>query len=153
MLTERLLDRCPNAKPKGVAFVENHYLSFGKKGRDDSGKATLVKSNDKNDRVYGVLYELGREDSLKLDKYEYNYIRDDVFSVNFEGKIIEVLTYYISEKDIEVGLIPMDWYKNICVAGARKHGIDEAYIQQFENLISRKDPDNPAHKYLEDLKI
>ncbi len=42
MLPSRLLDRCPSAKPIGVALAANVGLEFSKMSKDGSGKATLA---------------------------------------------------------------------------------------------------------------
>lgn len=151
MLARRLIDRCPSAKALGVASASHHYISFGLAGRDGSGKAAIVKSLDEDDKVFGVLYQLAESELADLDAFEVKYKRNDDFEVSFEGSRCKAITYYVPETDVKIGLLPKDWYRDICVAGAKQHGLDVDYIATLEALIVRKDPDNPAHKYLQYL--
>lgn len=151
MLLQRLQDRCPSAKALGTAWTSGYYLSFGKKGADGSGKAAIIKTGAKDDVVHGVLFELSQNELTDLDKFELNYQRNDQFKVSFNGEKCKVTTYYIPESEIEIGLLPTDWYRDLCVAGAQQNGLDADYITRFEQLIVHKDPDNEAHKYLRNL--
>lgn len=151
MLPQRLVDRCPSAMALGVASASQHYITFGLAGRDGSGKAAIVKTQDNNDVVFGVLYEIAKAELADLDTFELKYQRNDDFEVTFSGEKRQAITYYIPADRIEVGLLPKDWYRDICVAGAKMHGLDADYIATLEALIVRKDPNNPAHKYLQDI--
>ena len=42
MLTDRLRERCPDARPLGAAIARGYVLSFSKRSRDGSSKATLL---------------------------------------------------------------------------------------------------------------
>ena len=59
MLTERLRERCPDARPLGAAIARGYVLSFSKRSKDGSSKATLLTTTDgaKQD-AYGVLFEI-----------------------------------------------------------------------------------------------
>lgn len=151
MLPQRLVDRCPSAIVLGVASATYHYITFGLAGRDGSGKAAIIKTQDESDQVFGVLYEIALSELDDLDTFELKYERNDDFEVTFEGEKRQAITYYVPKERIEIGLLPKDWYRDICVAGAKLHGLDADYIATLEALIVRKDPENPAHKYLQDI--
>lgn len=153
MLLQRLIDRCPSARALGVAVAYCHYISFGLAGRDGSGKAVIIKSQDRDDCVFGVLFELAESELMDLDRFEIKYKRNDKFEVVMDGQNHLTTTYYVPKADIEIGLLPMDWYRDICVAGAKQHGLDADYIAELEALIVRQDPDNAGHKYLQNLSI
>lgn len=152
MLTERLIDRCPSAVPLGAADANGFELSFAKKGVDGSGKATLIKSTDNKAIVHGVLYKLKPNDLAALDKIEHNYTRDDNFEVDFGQKAINVTTYIAAAKFCELGLLPFDWYRDLCVAGAKQNGVDQQYISRLESLLTLNDPENIEIKYLKNHK-
>ncbi|MBL1421369.1 MAG: gamma-glutamylcyclotransferase [Alphaproteobacteria bacterium] len=151
MLSQRLTDRCPSAKAIGVAVVHHHYMSFGLAGRDGSGKAAIVKTHNQDDKVHGVVFELARTELADLDKFEIKYKRNDNFEVVMDGQSHKTITYYVLETKLEIGLLPTDWYRDICLAGAKQHGLDADYIAELEALIVRQDPDNDGHKYLQNL--
>src|SRR5580700_1565214 len=70
MLTERLHERCKSAKAIGVAVAFGHRLEFSKRSRDDSGKATIVRSNKSEEHVFGVVFEVVISERAALDKAE-----------------------------------------------------------------------------------
>lgn len=142
MLTERLAERCPSAVPLGIATANGYELSFAKKGADGSGKATLVKATSDDAIVQGVLFKLAESDVAALDEVERNYTRDDNFEVDFEQKTINVTTYIAAEKYCEIGLLPFDWYRDFCLAGAKQHGLDPQYINQLQALLTRQGRQN-----------
>ncbi len=75
MLSERLKNRCVSAKSTGVASVKGYEIDFYKKSIDGSGKASLVKRDNVNKRLYGVLFEIDCDDSKSLDGFE-DYARE-----------------------------------------------------------------------------
>ena len=46
MLTERVRERCPDARPLGAAIARGYVLSFSKRSKDGSSKATLLTTAD-----------------------------------------------------------------------------------------------------------
>lgn len=151
MLSQRLIDRCPSAKAIGAAVVDCHYLDFGLAGRDGSGKAVIIKTQNQDDKVFGVVFELTHAELSDLDEFEVKYERNDDFEVMMAGQLHKTSTYYVPKAHLEIGLVPMDWYRDICVAGAKQHGLDADYIAGLEALSVHQDPDNEGHKYLPNL--
>ncbi|PCI85382.1 MAG: gamma-glutamylcyclotransferase [Hyphomicrobiales bacterium] len=151
MLLQRLTDRCPSAKAVGVATAGYHYICFGLAGKDGSGKAAIVKTQNQDDKVFGVVFEIAQTELADLDKFEMKYKRNDNFEVVMDGQSLKTITYYVVETKLEIGLLPTDWYRDICVAGAKQHSLDADYIAELEALIVRQDADNEGHKYLLNL--
>jgi gamma-glutamylcyclotransferase len=84
MLTERLQKRCPSVRPLGNAMARGFSLTFSKRGNDGSGKAMLVKTGEKEEAVYGVLFGGSQSEQTNLDKAEgrrKGCYRDDAFMV------------------------------------------------------------------------
>lgn len=144
MLHERLQKRCPSAKPIGIASVKNYKLVFHKKSADGSGKATLVKSDDVQSIVYGMLFELDECDKHKLDKIEgegfgYRCIDDFEVFISDSAKKLSVHTYLATSDYIDEKLKPYDWYMGYVIAGAKQNQFDEQYLARLENTKSIED--------------
>lgn len=142
MMTARLQARCPSARPAGVAFAENHWLTFWKKGRDGSGKGHLATSPGLAQP--GVLFTLSPNDLIALDGFEgagYGYRRADDFTIRLKdtGEIMQAATYIATHLDET--LQPYDWYLALIVAGAREHAFDEEIVRDLSATACREDPD------------
>jgi gamma-glutamylcyclotransferase (GGCT)/AIG2-like uncharacterized protein YtfP len=144
MSVARLTDRTPSAKKIGTASIQGYQLKFHKLGsKDQSGKCNIFKTDDNNDVVHGVLYEIKREEKQILDQHEglgYGYEEKiiSVFSEDTEGHI-EATTYYAAETHIDDTLLPYHWYKNFVVEGAKEHSLPDHYIQKLEDQDSKDD--------------
>jgi gamma-glutamylcyclotransferase len=142
MMTARLTARCPSATPRGVAFAQDHRLTFWKKGRDGSGKGHLAASPGLSQP--GVLFTLSTDDLIALDRFEgagYGYRRADDFIVRLKdtSEITQAATYIAT--DLDETLQPYDWYLALIVAGAREHAFDEKIMREFSATACREDPD------------
>lgn len=142
MMTARLQARCPSARPAGVAFAENHRLTFWKKGRDGSGKGHLAASPGLAQP--GVLFTLSPDDLIVLDGFEgagRGYRRADDFAIRLKDtrEITQAATYIAT--DLDETLRPYDWYLALILAGAREHAFDEEIIRQLGASACREDPD------------
>jgi gamma-glutamylcyclotransferase len=150
MLTEWLLNRCPSAKPIGIAIAANHKLVFEKRSVDKSGKATLVCSEGVN--TPGVVFEIAESERGCLDAAEgfkqdkpndsARYGRDDNFQIQIVATgSIDAVTTYLANKP-EDGLKPYDWYLALVIAGAVQHGLDLDYIDKLRKTKFDKTNDN-----------
>lgn len=142
MMTARLKARCPSARPAGVAFADDHRLTFWKKGRDGSGKGHLAPSPGMSQA--GVLFTLAADDLISLDVIEgvgNGYRRADDFTVRRKvtNEIIQTSTYLATATDET--LQPYDWYLALILAGAREHGVDEEMVRQLSAAPWREDPE------------
>ncbi|QIG48416.1 gamma-glutamylcyclotransferase [Nordella sp. HKS 07] len=142
MMTARLKARCPSAIPVGVAFAEDHRLTFWKKGRDGSGKGHLASSPGMSQP--GVLFTLAVDDLIALDEFEgvgNGYRRADDFIVRRRdtNEIMRAKTYLATALD--PALEPYDWYLALVLAGAREHGFDAGIVRQLAGTACRQDPE------------
>lgn len=144
MLTARLQARCPSAKARRVATADNYSLAFFKRGRDGSGKATLVPNTFVGQRVVGVVFELDERELSQLDRFEgagKGYDRMERFPVRTDegtGKL-EAFTYIANDGFLNPDLKPYDWYLRLVVAGAREHALPEEYVAAIESTQTAGD--------------
>lgn len=141
MLTERLTARCPSARPMGVAHAPNHALEFSKKGKDASGKATLV--HRQNAHQHGVIFQINTEELSILDAIEgvgVGYERIENFSVvsASNGEILLANTYLATSP--KSGLKPFDWYLALVIAGAKQHNLPAQQTNKFNQTPYLIDP-------------
>ena len=158
LLTSRLQARCPSARGGRVATADNHSLSFFKRGRDGSGKATLVPDARVGQRVVGVVFELDECELSQLDRFEgagAGYDRVQRFRVRTEAGSAELegFTYIAGEGFIDPGLKPFDWYLGLVVAGAREHGLPEEYVAAIRRTRTVTDPVEDRPSRLEALAL
>ncbi|MFZ5677524.1 MAG: gamma-glutamylcyclotransferase family protein [Pseudomonadota bacterium] len=142
MMTARLQARCPSARPAGVAFAENHRLTFWKKGRDGSGKGHLTSSA--GTRQPGVLFTLAAQDLIALDGFEgagSGYRRVDDFTIRRrdDDRLMQAATYLAT--DLDEHLRPFDWYLGLILAGAREHAFDYRMLRELAAVAWREDPE------------
>ena len=143
MLLARLQKRCKTATLLGVAVARGYTLAFSKKSKDGSGKATIAKTENDNDALYGVLYEIDAKDRAQLDRHEgFGYDRTDEFVVrraDNNEKLI-VTTYIANHSAIDNNMIPYHWYKKLIIAGARQRKLPGFFIANLETRRSVHDP-------------
>ena len=142
MSSKRLKSRIGSAKMIGIGILHNHRLEFHKISiKDQSGKCDVVASE--SDIVYGVLFEIDKEQKIKLDELEglgKGYAEKAVAVELIEsGEIICAVTYYATRKDPK--LKPYTWYKKHVLAGASEVGLPASYIACIKNVEADKDPD------------
>lgn len=137
MSSRRITERCPNSVFIGVAKVSGWKLVFNKRSKDGSGKANLVYIGGDN-LVWGVIWDISEGDKVLLDKAEglgWGYDELKLFVINDLGEEIECVCYIATdEKYLDNGLKPYDWYKQLCLLGAREHNIPGDYILTIESV-------------------
>lgn len=147
MSTPRLIDRVPSAKAVLVARLERHRLKFHKSSKDGSGKCDIEFTNDQNDVVYGVVFQILVSDKTELDKKEglgRGYKEKSVSVVGEDGESVNAVTYYAT--NIDSSLKPYYWYKEHVVRGAKEHNLPAVYIKSIEAVESDPDPDPKNNK-------
>lgn len=141
MSEDRLGSRIHVLNCLGKARLPGYDLRCDKIGQHDgSGKFTVIESH--LDNVWGVLFELSDAALDKLDKIEgpgYQRLRVQVNAP--EAGIVTALAYQARPGMRDDALKPFDWYLELAVAGARKHGLPEHYIHRLERWPSHVDPD------------
>lgn len=138
MLTERLRQRCPSARPIGTAVVPDHALHFTKPSVDHSGKATLVIADNIRARTPGVLFEIATSDLPNLDSAEgagIGYDRHTEFEVlRAESSDPIKATTYLA-RETRSNLRPYDWYLALVIAGAHEHRLGAGYIRLLKQTL------------------
>jgi gamma-glutamylcyclotransferase len=143
MYEKRLLNRTPSAIFVSIGVLEHHVLNFSKKGADDSSKCHIVNTPSRSDYVYGVLYQINKEEIFMLDKAEglgYGYLKKDVI-IRTNNKLLNAFTYYAHESFIIKGMLPYKWYLNFVIEGAKEHNFPVDYIRFLEKFEYIKDLD------------
>ena len=130
----RLRGRAASAEAVGPARLPGRRLTTDKRGRDGSGKANLAP--DANGEVWGVVYSIRDEHWPDLDTFEPGYERIRVVVVT-ATEPLEAWTY-VSER-VTDDPVPFRWYKQLIVAGAREHGLPEAWVATLEALPEKPD--------------
>jgi gamma-glutamylcyclotransferase len=158
MLTEWLHTRCPSARPLGNAIARGFSLSFSKRSRDGSAKATLVKAEESEQAACGVLFQIPHSEQTALDKAEgkgKGYDRDDAFIVVrlVDGKEMTSSTYRASPRRCDEDLVPYEWYHALIMAGALQHGLPEGYVAELRQTIVRPDPEPQRDSRQEALRV
>ena len=142
MLTSRLIttDRAPSAVKIGTGYLCNRRLTLDKLSQDGSGKCDAEQTGSESDRVYGVIFEINREDEEKLDKAEglNNGYKKESVQVITNEETINALTYIATKK--ETILKPYRWYKALIVAGAAEHKLPNNYIEWLRSIEAVEDP-------------
>lgn len=146
MSTPRLVDRVPSAKGVSIARLEKHRLKFHKKSNQGSGKCDIEHTNNPNDIVYGMVFQILASEKAALDKKEglgsgYNEKSVSVLAQN--GESLNAVTYYAT--DIDPSLKPYGWYKEHVVRGAKEHRLPPEYIKSIEAVEFVVDPDQKRH--------
>lgn len=145
LLAERLIVRCPGAKPMGIATATGWRLAFQSKAFDGSGKATLIRGAD-TDVVHGRLYEVpvGERDALDraegADRDPPVYRRHDDFTVTgADGAEIGDVAVYLAREETPP-LAPWDWYRALIVAGGMQAGLPAGDVAALAVTPALPDP-------------
>lgn len=143
MLSSRLRERCPSARPVGVAELPDHELRWHKRSKDNSGKCDVVACPGKH--IIGVLYRIEDPDKKALDRAEglghgYEEIEAHVLH---DGNNVTATAYQATATD--ESLTPYGWYKALVIAGAQEHGLPKDYVEQLKLVVSIDDPDRTRH--------
>ena len=128
----RQADRAPSARLVGTASLSKHTLAWHKRGADGSGKCTICVTGNRSDGVWGVLWEVDEDDVARLDTVEGpGYERVEVVVTTANQKMT-AFTYLARESHVDATLRPDTAYHALVVAGAREHGLPEAWIRVLE---------------------
>lgn len=146
MPTARIQERCPSARPIGIAQLAGFKLGWHKRSADGSGKCNIVRTDPDKTSIWGVLFEILRSEKRDLDRAEglgYGYDQLEV-EVAHQSVILRAQTYVAT--DIDDTLRPYTWYKALVVAGAREQKLPLEYLEELENVEATVDPDPGRHR-------
>jgi gamma-glutamylcyclotransferase len=142
MYSKRLSIRVPSAKLVGIGKLIGYKTEFSKLSKDKSGKATLLRTDNKNDIVWGSISTILLEDKHLLDKAEGTGYHDkNIQLITETNEEIFAITYIADSETIDRNLLPYDWYKALILAGAKEVGLPAEYISQIESVEAKIDLD------------
>lgn len=140
-------DRCPGAVFLCLAELQQYSFSFNKKSTQSigSGKGNITFTGNPSDKVWGVVFEIPKNEELALDRAEgfnIGHYSKERIKVISEKQEFEVVAYIASDsKFIDNAEIPFDWYKNHCIKGAIEFNLPIEYIDFLHSFESKKDTD------------
>ena len=156
MLTERLCKRCSSAEKIQPSMGSQHLLkgykfTFSKLSTlnvDDegNGKGNIERTENSQDKVYGVIFSILKSEEKELDRMEgfptENGYDKESFEIidekNSEENLENVMVYY-KRVHATNNPKPFDWYKEYITKGAEQHKLPESYIKKLENMESKID--------------
>ena len=137
VLLERLRERCPSSTAIAPACARDWGITFTKRGRDGSGKATLVRADSAKLDAFGMIYDIDVAEGVDLDAAEgYGYDRVDNFQVHnaIDGTSRKVVTYIARDDAIVQHLHPFDWYLALVIAGAIQNKLQCDHVTNLRKL-------------------
>ena len=140
LLAARLCRRVPGAVALGRAFLAGHERRFHKRGRDGSGKCSVLPAGS---GLWGAVFELPRAGKRMLDRIEGvgSGYREIAVRVRVGNDWIGAFSYRAEEGHIDDSLVPFGWYKDLVVAGARERRLPAAEIALLNAVPAAPDPD------------
>lgn len=127
MSSVRLSSRTPSATVKGKASLDGYRLTFDKRSKDGSGKCHIEKTNNAEDKIWGVLYSIDVSEKKKLDDAEglgCGYEESKIKVLSTTG-VIDSVVYLATDRDSS--LVPYDWYHEHVTIGAAEHELPKEY--------------------------
>lgn len=127
MNAEQMARRCPSARLVAPARLEGFRLAFTRYSeRWGAGVADVVP--DLGFEVWGLLYELGEDDLVALDRCEghpTHYVRGEL-GVAVAGEPVQAQVYTVREKDDFHP--PAAQYLAMMIAAAEQHRFPPDYL-------------------------
>ncbi|TCI02253.1 gamma-glutamylcyclotransferase [Corallincola luteus] len=139
----RLKERAPSAEVLGVVEVKAAQLTFAKRGTDQSGKCSFLRTSNLENVVHGVIYELDACDKKPLDHAEslgFGYNQQSLNLV-LHGTTYMPFTYVADRQYVDHSLVPYQWYKQFVILGAQFHAMPDAYVTWLASIVAIPDPD------------
>ncbi len=133
MLSARLRERVPSARPAGTACLPGFSLRWHKVSVDGSGKCNVVEDATPGACVWGVVFasDFAQKDSLdKAEGLGNGYGSCEVSVLLRGGATLTAQAYVATRTD--AAYLPYDWYKALVVAGAREHALPSDYVAMLE---------------------
>lgn len=135
LVRERLVGRVGDARVVATGRLAGRRVVCNKRGHDGSAKANLVE--DAAACAWGALYALAPEALDRLDPYEGGYERVEIEVETAKGAV-RAVTYVSLE--LTEDAVAFDWYRELCVTGARAHRLPDDHVAALLALPVRGDP-------------
>jgi gamma-glutamylcyclotransferase len=142
MAIQRFKARVPSGETVGVAVLDGYQLAFHKRSFDGSAKCDVIETRAKEDRVYGVVYEISADELPRLDLVEgkgFGYERRSVRVTAQGGAPIFAECYFAT--DIGAETAPYSWYLYHVLTGAQQERLPAWYIAQIASVACKPDLD------------
>ena len=142
MYSKRLVKRVQSAKIRGIGKAQGFKIEFSKKGKDNSGKATLIRTTNKSDIIWGTISTILKTEKPLLYKAEglgKGYNEEPIRIKTETNEDLFLITYIAEDSYIDKKLIPYSWYKTLVVEGAKENGLPEKYIEKLELQKAKED--------------
>jgi len=134
----RLGLRTPSARLIGQSHHDDWFMRFHKRSDvDGSGKCTIFPGEG---GVHFAIYELALAEKPILDAIEGVGIGYNDVCISLPG-FDDCQTYVARQEVVDPGLVPMDWYRDIVVAGCLYHRFPDAYVAEVATTPAMPDPD------------
>ena len=135
---ERLRKRAPSATLIGTSFLQGYSLRFHKRSDvDGSGKCSILAGGN---GVHVAVFDIEKPEKEKLDRIEG-------VGTGYKNREIQLdgfgpcVTYVAIQACVDDSLVPMDWYKEYVLQGARFNGFPAEYISYVEQIKAVPDFD------------
>jgi gamma-glutamylcyclotransferase (GGCT)/AIG2-like uncharacterized protein YtfP len=137
----RLRARVPGAESLGAARLRGFSLRWHKRSHDGSGKCGIAVDGD--GVVHGGLFRIPVAERPRLDHVEELGVGYGDLDVRLDTATGEVTAYtYVALPGVrDEALRPWRWYRDLVVAGARWHGLPQAYVSRLRAVAAERDPD------------
>jgi hypothetical protein len=123
----------------GTVLLAEYSLKFHKRSfKDGSGKCDICIGGP---GVYLAIYEVAKSERSTLDRVEglgYGYNRHEIQLDEFGV----CSTYIAAPEAVDETLLPLDWYREYVIIGARFHRFADSYIASIESLRAARDSDS-----------
>jgi hypothetical protein len=122
-------------------------LRFHKRSTDGSAKANAFRTDNPDDVLFGVVFDVKEEQKHDLDRHEgvgagYN---EQLVTVHVAGQPRQVRMYVADASALADDLMPYSWYLRYVLAGAREHNLPHDYVAQIVKTAALDDPDKQRH--------
>lgn len=137
-----------------LGYVEGYKLYFHRYSESLSGgKANMIRVDDSEQKVYGLLIEVPPRQKYLLDEASsLGYgVQETSVKVMTEQGAQFALTYVCHKDNVMEDLVPFSWYKDLLVAGAKNHQLPLEYIHHLENYASQVDQNSEREAYYRSL--
>jgi gamma-glutamylcyclotransferase len=148
MVRRRLQRRVPSAQVVGVARLIGYRLRFHKRSNDGSGKCNVLRTDEPQDVVRGIVLEIDPSEKGCLDEAEglgNGYREATIQVVGQQGQMTAFL-YLAEVSAIDYSRNPYTWYKQFVVRGAFEHGLPPAYVEGLQAVVAINDPDKERER-------
>jgi hypothetical protein len=117
----------------GLGVLPHFGFRFNHPNPDGSARANIEPSP--NESVYGILFEVQKEDKSFFLTSEpgYDFVEVEVFTP--KGNI---LAWTFISNQTQEGIFPLEIYWKTILKGAKENGLPETYISQILNRIGSK---------------